>query len=92
MMQFHVKTKTRIIKRRLRLVKTAASRYVVRVDDEKEIGTIWKDYGRVKKFRNHLLDGTHEIQRWCYGRKDYIHQWGTVFRTTHLHKIFNALF
>lgn len=64
-MQFQVKNKDGAIRRRdLQLVKTSRSRYVVRVDGDREIGTVWKAFGRVKKFRNHLLDGTHEVERW----------------------------
>lgn len=63
-MQFQVKTKQGIVKRNLRLVKSRRHRYIVRVDDQREIGTVWKDWGRVSKFRRHRLDGTHEVDRW----------------------------
>lgn len=63
-MQFQVKTKNGIVKRDLCLVKTDRSKYLVIVDDGNEIGSVWKADGRVMKFRNHRLDGTHFVDRW----------------------------
>lgn len=69
-MQFQVKTKNGIIRRNLRLIKTETSKYIVIVDDDREIGTVWKSDGQVMKFRRHLLDGTHIVERWFAGTID----------------------
>lgn len=64
-MQFQVKKNNgEIVRRNLRLVKDGASKYRVIVDDSNEIGLVWKADGRVMKFRNHRLDGTHYVNRW----------------------------
>jgi hypothetical protein len=69
-MQFQVKTKKGIVRRNLRLVKTDQSKYLVIVDDSKEIGSVWKADGQVMKFRNHRLDGTKIVDRWFARTKE----------------------
>lgn len=68
-MKIQIKSRNGIKFLDLKLTTTESSKYLVLVDNG-EIGKVWKADGRIKKTRNHRLDGTKTVDRWFAENKE----------------------